>query len=344
MRMQFFHIAKRAILEGTVCTITLRIPSSQNAPEFTSLSTALRELHSVLNAELRKSVVDSLGPTFGIGELIFRDATAEILIVIQTTAYKLHNYRAFAGILRSLVLHLCNVLTLHVGEQSGQLRVEGKWFPAPPLIRLRLDKESRNKSLFQRLQQPLSVLVIATIFGSLLIPYFNDIENRRKLRHEERVKIAISILDQSQETDKRMDSMMEYIVLFRKDHNDPAATKRELKEEQRIARKDFNKLFFAFNEQAWWWPWNVWHKGNLAALATPAESQQILGLAHDYLDALNDGSKAFPILWDPFLKDAYTPDDPKNDKLIDQAQRTMEKGRVRRNDIALKMAKIFAAH
>lgn len=343
MRMQFLHIAKRAILEGTVCTITLRI-SSQNAPEFTSLSTALRELHPILDSELRKSVVDSLGLTFGIGELIFRDATAEIFIVIQTTAYKLHSYRAFAGVLRSLVLHLCNVVTLHVGEQSGQLRVEGKWFPAPQLIRLRLDKASSNKSLSERLQQPLSILAIATIFGSLLIPYFNDVENRAKLRHEERVKIAISILDQSQETDRRMDSMMQYLVLFRKDHNDASATKDELSEEQSVARQAFNKLFFTFNEQAWWWPWNVWHKGSLAALATPAESQQIRSLTGEYLNALNDSSRAFPVLWDPFLKDAYRPDDPKNDKLIRQAQVIMEEGRVRRDDIALEMAKIFAAH
>src|SRR5689334_22531645 len=119
---------------------------------------------------------------------------------------------------------------------------------------------------------------MATLFGSILIPYFNDVANHRKLRHEERVKIAISILDQTQETDRRMDSMMQYFVLFRKDHKDPRATKDELKEEQRVARKDFNNKFFLYNEQAWWWPWNVWHKGSLAALATPAESQQILDM------------------------------------------------------------------
>jgi hypothetical protein len=342
--MKFLHILKGAVLEGTVCTITMRIVPTLNEQDVTSLSTVLEKLHPILDSELRRSVTDSLGLTFSIRELIFRDATAEIFIAIHTTPYKLHSYPTFTGALRSLVLHLCNILNLHVGEQSEQLRVEGEWAPAPPLIRLRLDKLSQHDSLLYRLQQPLSVLVLATLFGSILIPYFNDTENRRKLRHEERVKIAISILDQSQETDRRMDSMMQYLTLFRKDHKDPRSTKDELKEGQRIARNDFNKLFFLYNEQAWWWPWNVWHKGSLAALATPDESQQILGMVQEYLNALNEGSQAFPVLWDPFLKDAYRPDDPKNDQLIEQAKRTMEKGRVRRNDIALNMAKIFAAH
>jgi hypothetical protein len=184
---------------------------------------------------------------------------------------------------------------------------------------------------------------MGTLLGSILIPYLNDISNRSKLRHEERVKVALMIVEQSHETDRRLFNLMDYLVLFRKDHNDPAAHQAYLRKEQYNARKIFNEMYLSFNAQAWWWHWNVKSESSLSAIATPEESKRIGELAREYSDALLECTQALTKLWDPFLKNAYSPADPQNDALISQASEGLTKARTRRNKIALQMAQVLAS-
>lgn len=345
MKFRLPAVRKHAMLQGTVCNVALRILPKPNTTDTTRLLPPLEkleELRATLEHEFREGLIGVLGPTFRIHNFIFREATVEILLVIQTTRYIVRDYRALTHALRKLVLYFCDLLIWHLDEQAGRFQAVGKWVAAPSMIRVQLNKSSRGKSILNRLQQPLSLLLIATLLGSVLIPYFNDASNRSKLRHEERVKLAISILDQTKETDVRMDDMIRHFALFRQEHRDPRTKQEDLKTDQRAELKAFKELFYSYSSQAWWWPWNVWHKANLAALATPSESQKLANIREEYLKALTEGSQSFGILWERLLEKPYRPDDSEIDQLLSSVEKEVRNGRERHDQLALKMAQIFA--
>jgi len=337
-----FALRKPTVLEGAVCTVTLRMLPTPGTADIAPLSAALKSVEAKLEADFREAVVTALGPTFSIHAFNFREPTGEILIAIQSTPHVVHDYRALTRALRKLVSCFRDLLSWRLAEQSTRFRVSGKWIAAPAMIRVQLDKSTQSKSFSDRLQQPLTLLLIATLLGSVLIPYFNNLSNRAKLRQEERVKLAISILDQTKETDVRMDDMMRHFVLFRKEHHDTHATPEQLKSDQLAEMKVMKDSFYAYSSQAFWWPWNVWHKANLSALATPEESQKFGIIRDDYLKTLDQSSQSLGTLWKRLLEDPYKPDDHEIDQLIDRVQAEILKCRTLHDDQALKMAQIFA--
>jgi len=298
----------------------------------------------MLETELARSVRESLGYEFEISDLRYSDNEAEILARISSHGYLVNSYDAFANVLDLLVSQLRSSASWVLGGAHCAVSISGKWFPEPTLVRLKLESSVKKGSRFLNgLQQPLGVLLLGTLLGSILVPLLNDISNRNKLRHEERVKVAIMIVEQSHETDRRLFNLMDYLVLFRKDHNDPRDRQAFLKKEQYNARKTFNEMYLSFQAQAWWWHWNVKSESSLSAIATPEESRKIGELAREYSDALSDCTQALTQLWDPFLKNAYKPDDPQNDALISRASERLNVARTTRNKIALQMAQVLAS-
>lgn len=329
-------------IEGNVCTIQLRIVSAREGGIDPTPATISDEVRVDLEPKLRKSVFDSLGPDFEVRQLAFSSHAAEVLMMIATTHAAACSYERLAKTLASLTEHLRSLLTWTFAERMGRVAVTGHWLPEPPLIRLQFETSDTTTRPLQWLQQPLGLLLVGTLFGSLLIPYLNDVSNRNRLRHEERIKIALKIVDQNHETDRRMANLADYLVLFRKDHANRSASKADLKKEQHDARKAFNEMYLSFNAQAWWWHWSVKSESSLSALATPAEAQKIALLARQYSDALLEGTAEIGKLWDRFLKDSYDPADPQNDVLIKEATENLAKARKHRSEVALQMARVFA--
>jgi hypothetical protein len=246
-------------------------------------------------------------------------------------------------VLKSLVSHLRSSLTWIAERRGRDVHVEGRWTPEPVLIRMQLKDSQQRPSFFHLLQQPLGTLLVGTILGSLLIPQINDLTNRRKSRHDERLKMAVTIIEQSHESDRNLQRMIDYLALFRKDHNDPSASKEFLKGEQYTARKAFNEMYMSFNGQAWFWLGNVKSEANLSGLATSVESQRVSEASNEYANALAQAAQAVTTLWDPFLKNLYNPADPSNDILIKQAAASLEAARKRRVAAALQMARVFSS-
>jgi hypothetical protein len=338
----FLRLHQPPTIEGNVCTIQLRIVSWRDGGVDPSPATISDEIRADLEPKLRKSVSDSLGPDFEVRQLTFSIHAAEVLMMVATTHAAACSYERLEKTLASLTEQLRSLLTWTLAGRIGKAAVTGHWLPEPPLIRLQFETSDTKTRPLQWLQQPLSVLLLGTLFGSLLIPYLNDLSNRNRLRHEERIKIALKIVEETRETDRRMSSLAEYLVLFRKDHPNRPASKENLKKEQQDARKAFNDMYLAFNTQAWWWFWSVKSESSLSALATPAEAQKIALLARQYSDALLEGTAEIGRLWDRFLKDSYDPADPQNDVLIKEATENLAKARKHRSEVALQMARVFA--
>jgi hypothetical protein len=334
----------KANLRGGVCTVHLRLLAQSVCATAPSSRTLSPKLCSTIELQLRQYVSASLGTEFDVSEIIFLEDGAEILLKISTLGYFVKTYDTFAKALTSLVSSCRSAIEWACRAETDRLKISGEWYPEPQLVSLELAASDELGSFSKRLQQPLTLLLIGTLLGSVLIPFVNDISNQRKVRHEERIKIALTIVEQSHETDRRLSNLINYLVLFRKDHDDPSASRAFIKAEQSSARKTFNEMYISFNAQAWWWHWTVKSESSLSALATQPESKRISELARQYSDSLEECSHAVTSLWDPFLKNAYNPADPKNDQLIAEASDNLTKARKRRNEIALEMARVFALH
>jgi hypothetical protein len=323
---------------GDVCTIRLLLLCvSDQGP------TGESSVRNIIETAVREHVSASLEPVFTIKEILFARERGEILLTITAARFRLSSYDTLAKTFDLLVSHLKTSLSWTLERRGVGTISSAQWCAEPPLIRSQLQSSDLRKSFLEALQNPLALLLIGTILGSVLIPKLNDISNRNKLRHEERIKLALMIVEQSHETDRRLSSLMDYLVLFRKDHTDGSETKSQLKKEQWDARKSFNEMYISFNSQAWWWHWNVKSESSLSALATPEETQTIAKLDREYSDSLLQCTDAVTQLWDPFLKNQYDPKNPENDRVIATAHDSLAKARTRRNQVALEMARVFAS-
>ncbi len=343
MRVPFLAQTKNRVLRGDVCSIRLWLSA---APGQTLEGSArlFRDLREGIAAKIRDAVLKSLGPEFEIAELLFPEQSSDVLLRISATDYVVQDYDSFIKALKLLVASLRASLEWLFDGRVGHCIVRGQWHAGSSLVRLQLGMPDSRRSVAAGLQQPLSVLLIGTLLGSVLFPFLNDRSNRNKLQHEERIKIAMMIVEQSHETDRRLSNLMNYLVLFRKDHNDGSEHESSLKKEQYNARKVFNEMYLSYAAQAWWWHWNVKSESSLSALATPEESKRVGQLATEYSQALEQGSQAVATLWDPFLKRRYNPANPENDVLITKAIESLTNARKRRNEVAVEMARVFASH
>lgn len=334
---------KKAVLKGDVCTIRLKSLGYGDLKS-EQIQGHLQEISIAIEAYLTKSLLESLGPDFKINKIHFLGGHTEVLILIGTQHYEITSYKKFVESLKMLVVNFRSAYRWALAEKTQLPQsIVGYWSPEPPLIHLRLDVPLTGDPFLKRMQQPLSLLILGTVLGSVIVPYLNDLSNRKKVRHEERVKMALSIVEQSHETDRRLYNLMEYLVLFRKDHKDSSASGVSLKKEQYSARKAFDEMYLSFNAQAWWWHWNVKSESRLSAIATQQEAETISRLAREYSDALQQSTAAISKAWDRFLKQPFDPADPQNDALIKDVQQELTATRNRRNDIALEMAQVFAS-
>jgi hypothetical protein len=331
-----------ATLRGNVCTIRLQLIRLNGEGHDHWTESLSNDFLKVIEAEIKKSIPESLGPEFKMTEFAFHKNGVELLIKIGTDYSEISSYVQLTRSIKMLVSHLRTLLAWLVGSRASHVMILGRWSPEPALILLRSQTEEKQNTLLKQLQQPLGLLILGTLLGSLLVPYLNDLSNRRKVRHEERIKMALSIVEQNDDTDRRLFNLMEYLVLFRKDHTDPSETPAELKLQQTAAKKTFNDLYLSFNGQAWWWYWGISSESSLSALATNAESQRIAQLAHEYGSSLSECTDPIAKVWDRFLKHPFNPKDPENDQVISQAREALKNARTRRNQAAIQMAQLLA--
>lgn len=331
-----------AVLRGNVCTIRIQLIRVNDEHHDHRTESLPSDFLEIAEPEIRRSIPESLGPEFKMSDIAFDKNGVDLLIRIGTDYCEISSYEQLTRSIKMLVSHLRALLAWLLGSHASHIMIRGRWFPEPPLILLRPQAEEKQNALLKQLQQPLSLLILGTLLGSLLVPHLNDLSNRRKVRHEERIKMALSIVEQNEETDRRLFNLMEYLVLFRKDHNDPSETRAELKLQQTAAKKAFNEMYLSFNGQAWWWYWGIRSESNLSALATKAESEKIGQLAQVYGSSLSECTDPIAKVWDRFLKHPYNPTDPENDHLMGQAREALQKARTQRNETAIQMAQLLA--
>lgn len=300
------------------------------------------ENETLIARHLRRSLSSSVEPKYFVQAVSVNAETKDILAKIGSHTERIGSYENFTKLMESLLQQQRGELLWLLRGKTGGISIGTSWYPSPIVIRSEYTWKFRDE-MIAGLKHPLALLLIGTLIGSLLIPNINEQSNERRLRHEERLKIAISIIEQSHETDRRMSNLMNFLNLFHNDHKVKGMQLPSLESDQYKAREKFNDMFLAFNGQAWFWHWNVRSESTLSALATPEEEKKISVLAREYSNALSEETAALTPLWKAFLKENFNPFDPKYDLLSQQAIAKQKKARDHRNEVAIQMAKVLAA-
>lgn len=306
------------------------------------LREAIAQNEDLIACNLRRSIATAIEPEYFIQALSVSAKANGLLIKIGTHRPRIGRYEPFEKLADLLLQQVRGEVLWFLRGEVNDLSIETGWYPSPQNVR------SRRRSSFwvealDALKHPLVLLLMGTLFGSLLIPRLNERSEHKKLRHEQRLKMALSIIEQSHETDRKMSSLTNYLDLFRGDEQINYHGKAALHADQYKARQRFDDMYLDFNAQAWFWHWNIRSESTLAALATPDESEKITMLANEYTNALIDETKAMSELWGRFLKTDFDPSDRQNSILVGKVRDEQSKARDRRNNAAIEMAKVLSA-
>jgi hypothetical protein len=324
-----------------ICTLHLTLECTEEKDEGL-LRDILIQNETLIATHLLARLLSVLEPRYFVQTLSVGTETKDVLVKIGSHRERIGSYDNFAKLIESLLLQQQGELLWLLRGKLGGLRIGTNWYPNALIVRSKTTPNIWARAI-EALKHPLVLLLAGSLFGSLLIPRINEQSNQKKLRHEERLKMAISIIEHSHETDRQMSGLMNFLDLFRKDHQVRMAGGPSLPSEQYKAREKFNDMYLAFNAQAWFWHWNIRSESTLSSLATPEESAKITALSYEYTNALLEETQAMSQIWGAFLKKGFNPRDPKYELMNEQARLKQSKARDRRNETAIQMAKVLAS-
>jgi hypothetical protein len=336
---------RKCVLNGTLCTIHFTLAGA-SAAQFTQLLQGTIESdREKLELRLRESLREAFGPNLRVGRLSLNSKASEILVEINANSYSIKNSANFEKALTRFVFHLQDLLNEEVRDKLGRAFFKGQWFPAPPLIRILSDPPEKYVSLLKRVQQPLIMLLLGTVLGSALIPWIQSRSNMKRVRHQERIKLALEIIDQNRRTNSKLVGLRTALELFAKDHASPQPTAK-MATQQEDMLQHYNAQYLSFNEQAWWWYWGVQMKAQLTTLATPEEAVKIQNLASLYNTKLQQCVADLDDSWEKLLRQKYDPrnwNSRTNQELLDRARLSLDKHNSERDQLALQMSEVFAS-
>lgn len=334
---------RKWVLDGTVCTIHLRLTGAIGNQFRDLVKNKLEPARPQLKKQLENGLLEALGPHFHIGDVFINAESNEILVRIDATSHTIKSCTDLERALTRFVFYLQDILNGVVREDLSHVSFHGHWFPAPPLIRMQMSPPEKRKPILKQVQQPLVTLLLGTLLGSALIPWIQSRSNAKRIRREERTKLALAIIDQNRETNSQLGALQTAVELFAKDHANPRSAV-VLAKQRDAAREDHNLQYLSFDRQAWWWFWSVQMKAQLSSLATPTEAKNIKNLANQYNDTLADCVQVLSGPWNSLLREDYNPATWKS--ITEEAgskRKEIDDCRIKRDDLALRMAMVFAS-
>jgi hypothetical protein len=204
---------------------------------------------------------------------------------------------------------------MEIPVQSGQ---DGKWF-------------------ISALKHPLVLLLIGSVLSYLLIPWISEKSSHKRLLQEKRVDRACDVLQQGLIDDLKLNSIQTAFEMFNKEaESDP----KSYKTAQAELKNSFNKLYFEFDQHAWWWDHDLPVQSKLLEL--PSGSKEKIEQLHDvYKKNLLDSVEQLDVLRAHFLAKDYKPREPHNTEVLLATRRALNDLATNRGAITFQLAFMF---
>jgi hypothetical protein len=244
-----------------------------------------------------------------------------------------------------------NHLTLGRNSEEGQWRGRCGWslkerLPFCSVFRQTASAEAEivngnsNSTAKNKLdpfcRHPLTLLLVGTLTGSVLIPWVAGRANKQAVLTKARVKEAIDVMTTSNSVNAILNKMMTALDTFEK-YSAPESQEdyRRRREEH---RHKIDALYADFDSIAWWWPWNAYNQARVLRLIPPAKLDQF----KDEIMKCTENLKATTDTLGPAWRDL--PDDPRqaqHEPVMPTLRKRLDELRRQRDDIVQHMASLF---
>ena len=191
------------------------------------------------------------------------------------------------------------------------------------------------------IRHPLTVLVVGAVVTSILVPILSDRVNREKLLRERRLNIAMEIIKDNVETNRRLNSMVTALELFQKDNSGPSARVVDYRAEQKELRGKIDQAYLEFDSQAWWWYSEIYSEAVVVNIISSRDLNELSRIRHEYGENLGESTRTLDGLWNPFLRDTYKPNAPRNTQLMETTRNKLQDLNNKRSQLVMDAVKIF---
>jgi hypothetical protein len=151
--------------------------------------------------------------------------------------------------------------------------------------------DASESTVFETTKHPVVVLAVATLLGSVLVPYVNARIAQQNSHRELRMSHALQVLRSSSETDRRINLLLTEFANFIQDESisDPAA--------RTALRERVYRLYGEFNRDAWWWYWPLLQEVRVLGLVDESAAIVMSAAIEKYAVYLQESTQALDPLW-----------------------------------------------
>ena len=190
------------------------------------------------------------------------------------------------------------------------------------------------------LRHPLTLSLIGTLLGSLLIPWIVGRSSKQAALADTRVKQAIQVMATSNGVDATINKIKTAFESFEKD-----ALPVEQQDEFLRRREDLSKrvyeLYSDFDSTGWWWARNIYDQAHILHLIPPARLDKMNENMGQYNNNLVETAHTIDIPWQAYLGTDTITHGPGAKEIMPSLDKRLRNFQQQRDQIAGNMAALF---
>lgn len=190
------------------------------------------------------------------------------------------------------------------------------------------------------LRHPLTLSLIGTLLGSLLIPWIVGRSSKQAALADTRVKEAIQVMATSNGVDATINKIKTAFESFEKD-----ALSVEQQDEFLRRREDLRKrvydLYSDFDSTGWWWARNIYDQAHILHLIPSARLNKMNEYMGQYNNNLVETAHTIDIPWQAYLGTDTITHGPGTKELMPSLDKRLRDLQHQRDEIAGNMAALF---
>lgn len=190
------------------------------------------------------------------------------------------------------------------------------------------------------LRHPLTLSLIGTLLGSLLVPWIVGRSSKQAALADTRVKQAIQVMATSNGVDTTINKIKTAFESFEKD-----ALSVEQQDEFVRRREDLRKrvyeLYSDFDSSGWWWARNIYDQAHILHLIPPARLDKMNEYMGQYNNNLVETAHTIDIPWQAYLGTDTITHGPGAREIMPSLDKRLRNLQQQRDEIAGNMAALF---
>jgi len=188
-------------------------------------------------------------------------------------------------------------------------------------------------------RHPLTLLLVGTLTGSVLIPWVAGRANKQAVLTEARVKEAIDIMTTSNSVNAMLNKMMTALKTF-EDYSTPESQEdyRRRREEH---RQKIDALYADFESIAWWWPSNAYNQARILRLIPPSKLDKFQDETGKYVENLVETLRTLDPVWSALPDEPKSPQTAEHKTITPTLKKRLDELKTQRDEIVQHMAGLF---